>query len=164
MANEDIHRQSRCAESPPKTRRSRRGSGRRVPSVCLPAGGGTETEPAGSTIHRRAFSSKSKARAQSWKNSCSGSKPKSPRAASSRALNPRGSTPLASRNLKSAQAKPAVPRPRWCCRTSPPVRIACARFSIRPIGATAIRSRTARIAARVSASSRRCLTTARTPR
>jgi acylphosphatase len=53
-----------------------------------------------------------------------------PRAVSSKVSKLRGSTRRLQRYLKSAPAKPAATKPRWCCRTSPPARIACAKSSI----------------------------------
>ncbi len=65
------------------------------------------------------------------KRSCCGSKPKDRRAVSSKASNPPGSIRSVTRASKSARATPAAPRRRWCCRTSPPAPIACAKSSTR---------------------------------
>ena len=100
VTNETIPHHFRCRKNPAETRRSRRGAGRWLPSVRLPARDRNYNWPAGSTILRRAFSSKSKARAPRSKNFCSGSKPKNPCAASSKALKPRGSTPVGFKNFE----------------------------------------------------------------
>ena len=70
-------------------------------------------------------------------------------------------TPPATKNLQSVKAKPAATKPHSCCPTWPLARIVCARSSIPRIAATTTRSRIIRTAARASASSRRCPTTAR---
>ena len=118
----------------------------------------------GSTILRRAFSSKSKAGGSNWSNSATASKPRSRRGVPFKAAKPPGSMPSAMRALLSVRAKRRGPRPRWSCRISRRAPIASSKSSILRTAATATRSRTARTAAPASASSRRCPMTEQTLR